>query len=66
MMFCGPDGGTVCFSLLGKEMVKSRNVQEMFKTFNNIYQDCVMMTGYIMMTASSSLLFCVLTSTIRF
>ena len=27
-MFCGPEGGRGCFSLLGREMVKSRNIPE--------------------------------------
>ena len=27
MMFCGPDGGMGCFSLLGRETVRQRNVQ---------------------------------------
>lgn len=62
LMFCGPEGGWGCVSVISREMVTLLS----WKKINLFFKDCNLMTMFVILNAVSSLIFGVLTSAIRF
>ena len=65
-MFCGPEGGWGCISVFSREMVLFEVCSYILKGTGEFLKDCNLMTMFVILNAFSSVIFGVLTSTIRF